>query len=551
MSVILFFATREYAWDGKVGVTAEVTAGGKTETIECWESYWGDYYLFLPSYAELSQVRLRTHTRGTVHIDDLLVPDGMTCESLLLDEHYTLTFNGTRDYNFIILRSGNVPTMYLDTASGTMDHIHEVKGNEEPGTVRIYAADGTLDYAGNLESIKGRGNATWIQKKKPYSLRLYSQADLLGMGKAQNWILLANAYDYSNLRNKLAFDLAADAGMAFSPEIQWVDLYLNGEFAGLYMLCERNEVHPQRVDIGEEGSFLVSMELQPRLEEQGYPFVTTNSGADFRVHYADMEEAALQRMLQSVENAIAAEDGVDPITGKNWQELIDLDSWAKKYLLEEILGNYDAGSVSQYFYLDGKDADGKIYAGPVWDYDNTLGNYEWQTMDPQAILAGRPHITGQEDAPWLYALYQKDGFQKRVKELYRGTFRPLLADLQEEGLDQYAQTILPALVPNGLRWNMNDYEERIRAVRTYLSQRTEFLDSLWIGDTTYVTVQVSTGKGTWGCFAVRPGECLAQLPEYDSAEYLGWYRADTGEAFDIAQPVYEDLVIYLKPASDA
>lgn len=551
LAVAVFFGTREYAWDGTVGLTAEITSGGKTETIRCWESEWGDYFVFLPGNVELSQVRLRTNTRRTVHLDDRLVPDGMRCEGLELDERYDLSFNMNRHYNVTFLQSGKIPAVYIDTVSGSMEHIHEVKGNEEAGTIRVYTSEGDLDYSGNLESMKGRGNATWLREKKPYSLTLYTQGDLLDMGQGENWILLANVYDDSNLRNMLAFDLAEAAGLPYSPSIRWTDLYLNGEYHGLYMLCERNEVHPQRVNIPRKGSFLVSMELQYRLEEQGYPCVLTESGTAFRVHYADMDEATLQQMLQSAENAILAEDGVDPRTGKHWQELIDLDSWAKKYLLEEVLGNYDAGSVSQYLYFDGSDPSGKIYAGPAWDYDNILGNQSWQILNPQALLAGRPHISGNSDSPWYYALYQKEEFRQQVKEQYRRVFRPLLTELLEGGIADYAQTTLMASIPNRWRWNMEDQTAGVERIQTYLAERVAFLDSLWIDEAQYLTVQISNGFGCWTCFALRPGECLTYLPEYDPEAYLGWYTQDTEEPFDVTQPLFADTVLYLKPAPKA
>lgn len=547
LSVAAFFGTREYAWDGTVGITVEVTAQGETETIRCWESGWGDYFVFLPSYADLSQVRVRTNTQRPVHLDDLLVLDGMTCEDILMEKQYNLCFNGNRNYNLTFLYSANVASIYIDTASGNMEHIHEAKGNEEAGTIRIYTAEGDLNYAGNLESIKGRGNSTWIRDKKPYSVKLYTQADLLGMGQAQNWILLANYYDTTEFRNKMAYDLAEAAGMAFTPDTEWADLYLNGEYAGLYMLSERQEVHPQRVDIGKEGSFLISIEPQERLEEQGYPLVVTEFGTAFRVYYAGMDLEEVRQTLQSVENAILAEDGIDPVTGKSWTELIDVDSWVKKYLLEEVLGNHDAGAASQYFYFDGNDPSGKLHAGPPWDYDLILGVMGWQTVDPQAFLLNRPHIMNDTDAPWFYSLCQKEFFWTQVEEVYQTTFRPLLKDLLADGMDRYAQTVQSAFISDSWRWGMSDLEENVETVRNYLEKRVAFFDSLWIDHTEYCTVQVRLERNHRVSFAVLPGKSLFHLPEYDETAYLGWYRVDTEEPFAVTQPIYEDMTIYLKP----
>jgi spore coat protein CotH len=185
---------------------------------------------------------------------------------------------------------------------------------------------------------------------------LSEPVDLLGLGSAQRWVLLANASDDSHMRNKLVYDFAQSFGLRYSPEAEWLDLYINGEYVGLYLLCERNEVHDQRVAVGQEDSFLVSMELESRMSKQNIPYVTTESLQSFRIHYPtqDTDTAALriQQTLQTVENAILSLGSPNDSTAAELENLIDLDSWARKYLIEEVFGNMDASYISQYYYLD-------------------------------------------------------------------------------------------------------------------------------------------------------------------------------------------------------
>ena len=334
-----------------VPVDVIITAAGEERTVTGWKNDDGEYYLFLPGYADPAALRLRLHA-DDVRIDGKPAEDGMTCEGFSLGEPYSFSFDspeGTVDTVLTFVRSENLPAVYVDTGSGTMEYIHGKKGNQEAGRISLYLPDGTLAYIGDLDAVNGRGN-TWIIPKKSYSLQLSSGADLLGMGQAEKWILVSNAFDASHLRNKLVCDFADALGLPFSPESQWVDLYLNGEYAGLYLLCERNEFHEQRISLTGEGRYLVSMDNQWRLEENARPFVTTQSGYAFRIHSSQVGDGVLQQVLQSVENAISAKDGRDPLTGKHWSELIDEDSWARKYLVEEIFGNSDAGAISQYFY---------------------------------------------------------------------------------------------------------------------------------------------------------------------------------------------------------
>lgn len=538
---------------------AVVGAGQDAQKISCWENERGVYYVFLPSYAQMEQVQLCCD-EDSLQIDGVALRDGMSCEAFQLDAEYNLRYTAWgKDYSkrLIFTKSGSVPTLYIDTQSGSMDYIHQNKGNEEPGSLHLYAADGTLDYTGALEQINGRGNYAWdMFDKKAYSLRLTAEGDLLGMGAAQKWILLANASDPSHIRNKLVYDLADAVGLAYSPETEWVDLYLNGEYAGLYLLCERNEVHARRVNIQQQDSFLVSMDVDSRLIKNNYPYVTTQANQTLRVHYpVDPGKVQLEQItsrLQSVERALLAEDGVDPVTGRSWQELIHVDSWAKKYLIEELSGNLDAGFISQYYYWDSGDSQDKVYAGPVWDYDLALGNpVQWQLPNPNSFFANRLQVKEGYETPWFYELYRKQAFHDRVVELYQTQFVPLLSELHSTGIADYTRKIEAAAAMNHLRWGTEetgDVEQQTASVSAYLAQRADFFNGLWNEGKQYCTVRISYGRNendAW--FAVEPGETLkGKLPsigEHKSAVHSGYRYADTLESVDPERPIYEDTHI--------
>ena len=533
-----------------VSLSVSVTTGNRTEVISCWEQAPGTYYVFLPAYAAQSRLTLRTSGKQAVTVDGLPVEDGMPLDAVLWNEPYAIEIDDGENAvsgTITLLPPAELPALYIHTQSGNMDYIHEEKGNKESGSIRIYGVDGTVEFAGNLKSISGRGNGTWTSEKKSYSLSLAGEADLLGMGEAQKWILLANDGDPSHLRNKLVYDFARDAGMAYAPESGWVELYLNGEYAGLYQLCERNEIHPQRVDMEEDNSFLVSLELEKRLVEQKIPYAVTESGRALRIHHSSMAAEELAIRWQSVENAIFAEDGRDPATGSSWQELIDVDSWARKYLIEELFGNGDAGGLSQFFYGDGET--GKIYAGPVWDFDISMGSSGvWQQMRPQAFFANRERLYRGMDTSWYHALWQKEEFSTRVKQLYREEFRPLLEKYLQETLYDYAGQIDGAAERNRLRWDRASAMEAAEQIETFMLQRIDFLDSLWLEEETWYSVLVDINDGSnIACYALRPGEALPQLPDITGIpEALGWYHRETDLPVDLTQPVTGDMDIYCK-----
>lgn len=164
-----------------------------------------------------------------------------------------------------------------------------------------------------------------------------------------------------------------------------MDLYLNGNYAELYLLSERNEVESQRVDIGETDSFLLSMEFEDRWNGTNYPAFLSMHGNLLRIHHAGMPADWAREVWQSAEDAIYADDGIDPVTGKHWRELIDVDSWAEQYLLREVFADGDACAMSQFFYYT--QSVGRLYAGPLWDMDNTLNC--WKTQIPNVLTAAR------------------------------------------------------------------------------------------------------------------------------------------------------------------
>lgn len=536
-----------------VPVDVIITAAGEERTVTGWKNDNGEYYLFLPGYADPAALRLRLHA-DDVRIDGKPAEDGMTCEGFSLGEPYSFSFDspeGTVDTVLTFVRSENLPAMYVDTGSGTMEYIHGKKGNQEAGRISLYLPDGTLAYIGDLDAVNGRGNA-WIIPKKSYSLQLASGADLLGMGQAEKWILVSNAFDASHLRNKLVCDFADALGLPFSPESQWVDLYLNGEYAGLYLLCERNEFHEQRISLTGEGRYLVSMDNQWRLEENARPFVTTQSGYAFRIQSSQVDDSVLQQVLQSVENAISAKDGRDPLTGKHWSELIDEDSWARKYVVEELFGNSDAGAISQYFYAGSPQE--RMYAGPVWDYDISMGNAQGvRGGTPQTIFAGRIRVRSTVSLSWYYELFQQKAFRQRVTELYRDECLPLLEIFLNERLEEYIARMEQAAALNQIRWeNLAAYQttvsEEAAAIREFMEQRIAFLNELWLEQKPFYWVLLDTddGHGTL-CFAVRPGERIPYLLEYEpTPETLGWYAVGAEEPFDPEQPILENTHIILK-----
>lgn len=529
----------------KVPFSVEVPAGEGTVTVDCWRAEDGAYYVFLPSWAELSGLQIQPKL-SNMHLDGTAVDQAQPLDDVRTDTAYDLSFRScgvTRNSTVTFVQSDGMPAVYLETETGSMDYIHGKKGNEEAGSMQIYLSDGSRHYDGQLSSICGRGNSTWENyDKKSYNLKLETEADLLSMGQAQRWVLLSNATDASGMRNKIVYDFAAEVGLAYTPQCQWVDLYLNDRYAGLYLLCERIELHPQRVNVSGDDCFLVSQEIESRLVSENASYITTDSGQVLDIRAASIDASQLVALWQTTENAILSPDGTDSVSGKTWKECIDISSWAKKYLIEEIFGSLDAGFASQYFYSDGE----KIYAGPVWDYDSSMGR-TWQMARSEALFANRLQVKSGVTCPWYPALCQKPEFYERVTELYRDEFRPLLVHLLEEKISIYQQQTERAMQLEQLRWPREETAPG-GSIQAYMTDRMFFLDSLWLEQTPYCIVRADNGTGAnYAHYAVQYGQPLEILPMFEEEEnFLGWYYSDTDMPVDLTAPVLEDLQIYGK-----
>ena len=208
-------------------LTVIVESEGGREEIQCWKKIPDTYYVFLPGYADPGQAEIQANWFHPISIEGKRIGKGAFFGDFPLNVPLRMTYSNrgrTIEQTLIFTQSGGVATMFLDTASGSVDYVNQSRDNSEGGTLRLYTPEGTLDCFAGVQKLAGRGNNTWDAEKKPYRLKLAAQQNLLGMGAAKDWILLSNVFDSSHIRNKVTYDFARGLRAAYSPEAQWVDL---------------------------------------------------------------------------------------------------------------------------------------------------------------------------------------------------------------------------------------------------------------------------------------------------------------------------------------
>lgn len=524
------------------------------QNVTIFDARDGNYYVFLPSYAELEQVRFIHSGEEQFCLDDIRLQDQMTCEDFELDRSYRFSADGKDMGTLRFCRSQNVATLYMDTVSGEMTKIHEDVSYEEHASMTLYLPDGSIHYHDDRSRLKGRGNATWDLDKRPYLLTLSQDGDLLGMGSAQKWVLLANAYDETNLNNKLVFDLASRAAFAWSPDSQFVDLYLNGEYSGLYLLTEKVEVHPNRLDLdAASGESLCQIELWNRREKFVSSF-ESSLGRLVGVSYPEVLSASAQDeltyLIWLLETELYAETDLAD------SEILDLDSWVRRYLIDEISGNIDSDLTSSFFYF----SEGKFFAGPVWDYDMAFGNNE-RNQEPWGFIAKNEWKTTAHSSPYYGPLWRNESFRQRVAEIYRREFAPVLQEWVHGGLDAQIEFLRPASEMNSIRWRYL-YDARYDAagdvglvrnteeLKAYFTRRIQFLNSVWLENKDFCTVQFARrAVDHYWNISVEKGTCLET--DYMDLVNTQWVDTKTGEVVDFRSPITQDLIVMPKSVAES
>ena len=449
-------------------------------------------YLFLPASADMTQLSLTFATEPASHKVMLSGNKGMTYLSDAVDvtavaavdadgyREITASVGKGQPMTFRVMQASAIPTMYL-TSSGAAqgrDWVDASKSNAATGTMNLIGADGAPVYFGELKQIKARGNSTFTYaEKKSYQIKLAEPSDLLGkQEQVKTWVLLASYFDATQMHDKMVKDLAAELGLAYTASCDWVNLYYDGVYRGIYLLSEKNSVGATSVAItdmeqayeqlnegygtdmttalaknsyGQQyqytkdlkepenitGGYLIELNHEMWDEVSGFK---TRQGVAFNVKSpewcGDSAMKYISEYYQAFEDAVYATDDTGAYTGYNastekyFYDYVDMDSLVKVFLLQELSLNCDGFISSVYFY---KDADGKMFAGPIWDQDMTFGTGWNKTNDAEIVDY---HYLAQ-------ALIQIPAFKDAVVEYYNSEFAPAVRRwLGEDGVisRQYA-----------------------------------------------------------------------------------------------------------------
>ena len=473
------------------------------------------------------------------------------------------------EYSFEeIAEMASIPVMNLTMAdSSKYDTLKTVKDKQNISKFELVNTDGkgkdiyletTVDdeTGENVYPLtaKGRGNSSWTMPtgKKPYNIKFDKKQDILGMGKAKSWCLISNWVDTSYMRNYMAYELACQMGMQ-TPDCEMVALCIDGVFEGIYLITEKVGLNDFRTEIPESendgdvnGDGIVTeiiVEADIRADEYNEPgrFKTKNN-VSFVPKDPDPEDLLSTELEEAEKELNAMEAAI--MNGSNYEEYIDVDSWVDTYIINELAKNPDFGFghqncyASTYLYFR---EGGKVYAGPVWDFDIAYGRNDYSKMESEGYrdIAGTTGYLSQA-TKYYKELFENTDFEEKVIRRWKEIRESILPNWMGSTFNEGYNSVKDLNAIDIEIWGDHTgrvagsydmgrdplaFEDEVAYVRNFINERVTWLDEQWNVDE--ITKKFS---GSW-----------TRWDEADAANYDTYESLVEATANNDAKTAVEDI----------
>ncbi|MBO6096678.1 MAG: CotH kinase family protein [Bacteroidales bacterium] len=313
-----------------------------------------------------------------------------------------------------------LPRFYLDLPEGW--ELSDIRKNvwTEGCSVHIQASENGVEstvFTTQGAKVKGHGNSTFrAYPKKPLTVNFYQQVNFLGTGKTKHWVLLANWMDRTLLRNDIAFELARHTSLEWTSTGTFVELYVNNEYRGVYWLGEKVHAEGSHFKCDYFYSFDTSDKEEHDFDsEHGHWKKSTRvGGIPVELKYPDRDDYTPQQfntILTQAKNALyGIEDAI--MRGDKPSSVMDMNTLCDFYLIQEVCGNGETQfPKSTFLYY----RDGKLYWGPVWDFD-------YGTFTPEH------HGLPLKSTLYYYQLWTHPEFKSHLKHRW-SILKPVFKDV--------------------------------------------------------------------------------------------------------------------------
>jgi hypothetical protein len=382
-------------------------------------------------------------------------------------------------------------------------------------------------YDGQI-SIELRGESSlYYYDKKSFSMETQNadgsnnNVSLLGLPEENDWVLQAPFGDKSLMRNVLSYSLFEKFGH-YAPRTRFVELILNGDYQGVYVLTEKIKRDKNRVDMAKitakdttaediSGGYLLRIDKTSDMEPHEYwespvepPIVDYNKVVYqyFDPEYDEMtsdQRSYIRNYLLEFEQSLVSSDYKDPLTG--YRAYLDIPSFIDLMILNEFVKDVDAFRLSHYFYKQKDNKGGKLVSGPPWDYNLTFGNSDFT---PSMHLTGEWIHTSSITIYWwariMWDSWFKNQLYCRWDELYAG---PLSHENMSARIDSSLEVLGLSVSRNFERWPILgtyvwpnsyvglSYEQEMDFLRNWIGDRLDWMDWKWGGKCLVASEEVS------------------------------------------------------------
>lgn len=469
-----------------------------------------------------------------------------------------------RIYNTKVKDGEETGQAAVDRMNASEDHsVHceAIMDIEVPAGFSYVDSDAKLTSLKDLKiDIRGRGNTTWLfeGKKKPYKIELDKKSPILGMGSNKHWALIANVYDPSLMRNRITYWLGHELDMAFTPYGYPVDVYMEDQYLGSYLLCETIRIDKNRINIDEltqedkDPDVITGGYLMATLQDRGsISTFTTDKGENLqndrpsfdpsgggKADYEnDNQKNYIRNYVQEAEYALNegyVKDENEPSGYRkvDYKDYFDLKSTSLYWLMQEFSRNSDAYNTGSSYFYKTRDKDGqkgKIYWGPLWDFDFGWDCNDFEDDDAfetsmgwmTAMLADKKEgcLADQIHKDWpvlkakLQYITQQNGL---LDQYYKEVKTSQAADYESNHIDDY-----------------DDFEKAVNHLRDWIDRRIAWMDKKIENDLDNYACKVILKSDPDDeypqVFSVLTGQIFykgAVEPEKDGKVFMGWYTED-------------------------
>lgn len=407
-----------------------------------------------------------------VLVDEVEQKSGMTKNDFSSPVVYQFIMRNGETFQYTVKAEFLLSAIPELTITTTDPSIAEIPSKDYylEGTLAVNGRGGYEDYTGKTE-VKGRGNSTWGYPKKPYRLKLNKKAEICGLGKAKNYVLLANHLDPTLMLNSVAFKIGRLLELPFTNHAIPVDVVLNGIYKGSYLLTEQIEVKENRVDLDENNS--VMWELDSYWDDEP-KFKSTAFNLPVMVKDPDLTTEQFEYWKKDF-NAFTTQFAKEPLEGNSYVDMIDIESVAKFLITFNLVHNMEINHPKSVFLH--KEGNGKYVMGPIWDFDwaydyegtsNHFGRYKTPLFSSSMNGVGT-------------AFFQRFLQDSRVKAIYKRTwqdFKNNKLDALLQYVDDYAVMLKPSVERNSELWeNTRSFDTKVKELKTWLKNRADYIDS--------------------------------------------------------------------------